>query len=179
MKFSVRGILEEPAVHRLRACVCVCVCVCVRACVCLSVHAHWSRGSWIGVDTLERKEKHTATAQPATGHCKATQQRCVTRTLMSEKRDEVATKHSTKPANPSCWKKSNQSRAADMGMMPTASTVVIRTSRMVRFLEGGERRGGEGGEGRGEEGRGEGWRGEHSSLLLCDNASNTPVHKLL
>ena len=140
MNFSVRGILVEPAVHGL----CTCVCVCVRVCVCLSVHAHWSRGSWIGVDTLERKAKHTATAQPATGHCKATRQRCVTRTLMSEKRDEVATKHSTKPANPSCWKKSNQSRAADMGMMPTASTVVIRTSRMVRFLEGGERRGGEG-----------------------------------
>ena len=55
---------------------------------------------------------------------------------MRENRAEVATKQSTKPANPSCWKKSNHSRAALMGMMLTASTVVMMTSRIVRFLEG-------------------------------------------
>ena len=57
------------------------------------------------------------------------------RTFMRENMAEVATKQSINPANPSCWKKSNQSRAAVMGMTATASTVVRSTSRKVRFLE--------------------------------------------
>ena len=65
------------------------------------------------------------------------------RTFMRENMAEVATKQSINPANPSCWKKSNQSRAAVMGMTATASTVVRRTSRKVRFLEERGRRDGE------------------------------------
>lgn len=65
------------------------------------------------------------------------------RTFMRENMAEVATKQSINPANPFCWKKSNQSRAAVMGMTATASTVVRKTSRKVRFLEERGRRDGE------------------------------------
>ena len=88
------------------------------------------------------------------------------RTFMRENMAEVATKQSINPANPSCWKKSNQSRAAVMGMTATASTVVRRTSRKVRFLEERGRRDGEregvkedGMEGEGKGGGGGGKRG--------------------
>ena len=70
---------------------------------------------------------------------------------MSENRDEVATKQSTNPVSPFSWKKSSQSRAADIGTRATASTVVMRTSQMVRFLKGREKGMGRGGVGRGKE----------------------------